>query len=115
MPYGVDKKKGGDSPSNVKFMEKCVAGISGTNKRTGKSYTKGEKVAICKSQLKKNKSKASLEFKGVDFDVLAKYLANRAMFLHKKMKEEGLTFSQAESLFEATLARIDFDIDRLRE
>ena len=34
-------------------MEKCVDSIKGTNKRTDKPYTKGEKIAICKVQLKK--------------------------------------------------------------
>jgi len=56
MPYGVDKKLGGDSKENDSWMEKCVAGINGKNKRTGKPYTKGEKIAICKAQLKKSKS-----------------------------------------------------------
>ena len=51
MPYGLEKKL--DTPKNNAWMEKCVDSISGTNKRTGKPYTKGEKVAICKVQLKK--------------------------------------------------------------
>ena len=114
MPYGIDKKQGGDSPSNVKWMEKCVAKISGTNKRTGKPYTKGEKIAICKAQLKKKKGKASLNDVSIDFDTLAKFLANRAIFIHKR-KKEGLTFSQAESLFETTLARRNFDLDKMGE
>jgi hypothetical protein len=57
MPYGVDKKQGGDSPANVKFMENCVKDIQGTNKRTGKLYTKSEKIAICKQALRNRKSK----------------------------------------------------------
>lgn len=55
MPYGVSKKQGGDSPSNTRFMEKCVKGINGTNPRTGKPWTKGEKIAICKTSLKRRK------------------------------------------------------------
>lgn len=57
MPYGVSKEQGGDSPSNVSFMERCVSHISGKNPRTGKPYTKGEKVAICKTALKRRKEK----------------------------------------------------------
>ena len=57
MPYGVDKKQGGDSPSNVKFMENCVKSITGKNKRTGKPYTKSEKIAICKQALRNRKKK----------------------------------------------------------
>ena len=57
MPYGVDKKIGGDNPSNVKFMEKCVKRITGTNPSTKQPYTKGEKIAICKTSLKNRKKK----------------------------------------------------------
>jgi len=51
MPYGLPKNL--DTPKNNTWMEKCVSGISGKSKRTGKPYTKGEKVAICKVQLSK--------------------------------------------------------------
>lgn len=60
-PYGVDKKIGGDNKQNDTFMEKCVSGITGTNKRTGKPYSKGEKIAICKTSLKNKKSKSSTD------------------------------------------------------
>lgn len=103
MPYGIDKKQGGDSPSNVKFVEKCVAKISGNNKRTGKPYTKSEKIAICKSQLKKNKAKASVdENYDVDNSTLARFLAYRAVFMHDRRKE-GLTYAQAETMWEKAL------------
>lgn len=51
MPYGIK----GETPKQTAFMERCVSGISGTNKRTKKAYTKSEKVAICKAQLSKTK------------------------------------------------------------
>lgn len=113
MPYGVDKKQGGDSPGNVKWMEKCTAKLSGTNKRTGKPYTKSEKIAICKSQLKK-KGKASLEDVNIEFDVLAKYLSRRAVFMHNK-RSEGKTYSQAEALFDAALAKNNFEFDGVED
>jgi hypothetical protein len=50
MPYGIDKKLGGDSPSNVKWMERCV-------KRVMVDYSKGKAIAICKTILKRKKSK----------------------------------------------------------
>ena len=53
MPYGVDKDIGGDSPTNVKFMERCVSSVM----KTGKD--KSAAVAICKASLKKNKGKHS--------------------------------------------------------
>ena len=49
MPYGIKN----ETPEQTKWMEKCVNSITGTNKRTDKPYTKGEKIAICKVQLKK--------------------------------------------------------------
>lgn len=48
-PYGIKN----ETKEQTKWMEKCVGSITGTNKRTGKPYTKGEKIAICKVQLKK--------------------------------------------------------------
>lgn len=57
MPYGIDEKLGGDSKENDAFMESCVARISGNNPRTGKPYTKGEKIAICKTALRNKKEK----------------------------------------------------------
>jgi len=58
MPYGVDKKQGGDNPSNTRFMERCVSRIKGKNSKTGQPYTKGEKIAICKKALElRRKSK----------------------------------------------------------
>jgi len=47
MPYGIKN----ETPKQTRWMEHCVSGIQGNNKRTGKPYTEGEKIAICKSQL----------------------------------------------------------------
>lgn len=47
MPYP------GVSPRLTKKMEDCVSKIRGINKRTGKPYTKGEKIAICHSTIVK--------------------------------------------------------------
>lgn len=48
-PYGVPN----ETKEQTQWIEKCVNSITGNNKRTGKPYTKGEKIAICKVQLKK--------------------------------------------------------------
>ena len=56
MPYGVDKKLGGDSPENDSWMENCVKKVM----KTGKD--KGSAVAICKTtfkKMKKDKAKSS--------------------------------------------------------
>lgn len=47
MPFGIK----GETPAITARMEKCVAGIKGVNKKTGKPYTEGEKIAICKTSL----------------------------------------------------------------
>lgn len=57
MPYGLEKEH--DTPENNAWMEKCVDSIKGINKRTGEEYTIGEKVAICKWQLKRMDYKTS--------------------------------------------------------
>jgi hypothetical protein len=57
MPYGIPNEK----PEQTSWMERCVSGIKGKNKRTGKPYTEGDKIAVCKAQLKKQGWKASEE------------------------------------------------------
>jgi ribosomal protein S7 len=57
MPYGVDKKIGGDSKENDKWMENCVTKVM----KSGKD--KGSAIAICKTSLQKMKGdKAKAEF-----------------------------------------------------
>lgn len=50
MPYGIKN----ETPEQTKWMERCVDSITGTNSRTGKPYKEGEKIAICKWNLKKH-------------------------------------------------------------
>jgi hypothetical protein len=50
MPYGIPN----ETKEQTMWMEHCVSDIHGTNKRTGKPYTEGEKIAICKAQMKKS-------------------------------------------------------------
>jgi hypothetical protein len=50
MPYGIKN----ETPEMTKWMENCVDSITGTNSRTGKPYKEGEKIAICKWNLKKH-------------------------------------------------------------
>lgn len=57
MPYGLKNEKTED----VKWVEDCINSITGTNKRTGKPYTEGEKIAICKAKRSKMKEKGSSE------------------------------------------------------
>ncbi len=53
MPYGIDKKIGGDSKENVTWMERCVKSI----KKQNPSYSEQKAIRICKTQLVKNKNK----------------------------------------------------------
>jgi len=116
MPYGVDKDIGGDNPSNVGWMEKCVSGVTGTNKRTGKPYTKGEKIAICKSQLKKKRSKSDVsDFTEVDADVISRVEDIIYEFSEKLYQQKiASTLTDGYQLAQAYLARCGHDVDLLR-
>lgn len=114
MPYNVDKKMGGDSEENTGFMEKCVSSISGTNKKTGKPYTKGEKIAICKTALKRKKeSNSSLETfaEQEDIDKVELITNTYLQKLYKTKRANSLV--EAEHLLEVALARCDHNIDYL--
>lgn len=114
MPYNIDKKLGGDSKENIKFMEDCIDSISGTNKRTGKPYTEGEKIAICKAALKRKKSSNSALdslAEEIDFDKV-----ERILFAYSwKAYQAGraATLSTAYYLAEAALAKCNYNIDYL--
>lgn len=68
MPYGVDKKLGGDNEENTKWMEGCVESVM----KGGKD--KSTAVAICKSQLRKKKeSKSDMDGEMMDDDLDEEY------------------------------------------
>lgn len=115
MPYGIDKKQGGDSPSNDKFMEDCVSKISGSNKRTGKPYTKGEKIAICKTALKRRKAKAETQQEEYVYDYEeAENIVNSALeHIKEHLRNLGRTDVEAEAMLEPILWRANFSVERL--
>ena len=51
MPYGVSKEAGGDSASNDRKMERCVAHVM------GKGKSKVSAIRICKVAIQKSKEK----------------------------------------------------------
>jgi len=57
MPYGVDKKLGGDSHENDSWMEKCVDKVMATGK------SKESAIKICKFTMKKSKMLEGMEKK----------------------------------------------------
>jgi hypothetical protein len=67
MPYGVDKKIGGDNETNDKWMEKCVSRVKASGKDEGTS------IAICKSVLKKTKGKQKVAEFILDKDIILEY------------------------------------------
>lgn len=106
MPYGVDKKIGGDNPSNTGFMEKCVAKVMEGGK------DKSSAIAICKAQLKKNKekNKSESEFTGVDPDILNKEYMKKQNFIGHLRQGKLVTYAQAEAEYYAFLAKTDFNL-----
>lgn len=67
MPYGIDKDIGGDSPENVKWMERCVKRVTGQKDKNGKEIPKDRAIAICKSTLQKTKGNAADAERVIDF------------------------------------------------
>ena len=116
MPYGVDKDLGGDNPSNVSFMEKCVSGIKGTNKRTQKLYTEGEKIAICKTALKKRKSKeSSLEQDAIQ-ESIAEFSNTQETILRGILRsEKASTIEGAYAYFQKRLILTNYDTSKILE
>ena len=112
MPYGVDKKLGGDNPSNVSWMEKCVSDIHGTNKKTGKPYTKGDKIAICKAQLKRKKSDIEKEIT-IDPDILDNFDSIKEQIIHKLVYRDNITSDRAELMYEVLLEKSDYNLEVL--
>jgi hypothetical protein len=99
MPYGVDKDQGGDDSKNTEWMEKCVTSVMD---RTGKD--KSSAIAICKAQLKKQKSKANLDSFELDAEILEWFDTTKISYINRLMMG-GKTFQQASSQFEADLAK----------
>jgi hypothetical protein len=89
-----------------KALEDCVKAIKGTNKKTGKPYTKSEKYAICNSRLKKSKSS---EAEIIDDVTTATFNASQILFQNKVVP----SIDDARMLTDALLARADYDVDRL--
>lgn len=103
MPYGVDKKQGGDSPENVSWMERCVKSVMSKNSK----LSKGSAIAICKTQLSKTKDKKSEIL--FDPDILQAHSMIKAQFISKKMRD-GVSYTDASALFDIELAKNNFDI-----
>jgi hypothetical protein len=109
MPYNIDSKQGGDSPENDTWMEGCVNSIEGKNKKTGQPYTKGEKIAICKTQLKKKKeSKSELDFI-LDEEVISTFNKYREKYLRDTKAALNVDERTAIGMFEVHLARRNFE------
>jgi len=117
MPYGVDKKLGGDSKENVGWMEKCVAKVSGENSRTGKPYTKSEKIAICKAQMRKSKSSVSFyEDEIIIDDAICNEVSDVFATTVTKLVDSKRVNTQeaAYLLAESMLAKADYETDLLK-
>lgn len=121
MPFGVDKNQGGDNPSNTKWMEECVAKVKGKSRKTGGELSKGEKIAICKAQLKRNKEKkASLNLvldldqfdAAVDGDLMDTHNEFMSQCINKMMRSgKTSTMEDAKIMCERELEANNFDTE----
>ena len=101
MPYGLPKDIGGDSPSNIKWMENCISKLSKTR---GKSSA----IAICKSQLIKTRRKnKKSEFEDIDLKIVNDYLLSKHIFIKNEMRK-GYNFKQANDLFFKSLIKDNY-------
>lgn len=103
MPYNIPDNLGGDSPQNTKWMETCINSITGINKRTRKPYTESEKIAICKTALKKKKTTSQAEEEinhGIDRCIM-------------KLMQKGKSFKQAEQEVLALAKKYEYDLERI--
>lgn len=105
MPYGVDKKLGGDSEKNDSWMEKCVSSVMSKDK----SKSKSSAIAICKYQMKRmHESKSETDEIKIDQDIIGKEEVQRHQYIGKAMAD-GKSYQQALSEYEATLAKHNFE------
>jgi hypothetical protein len=105
MPYpGMNK-------TEVKWMDDCTTAIKGVNKKTGKPYTPGEKIAICKSQMMKSKG---AEFTGIDKDIFDKIESLELKVVAQLLRNKrARNVVQAKATYEALLAKSGYDVDIL--
>ena len=102
-PFGIDKKLGGDSPENIKWMEECK------KKFIAQGKPESNAIAICKAQMKK--SRASLDDEIVlDYDLVNKVelVYNRAI---QVLMRKGNTYNEASALAGAYLVQCDYDFE----
>lgn len=89
-----------------KAVEECVKKISGTNPRTGKSYTQSEKWAICTARVKKSgKSEEQISTE------VANATYNFSMNLYNSGKARN--FAEAYDMTQSTLQKIDYNYEVL--
>jgi hypothetical protein len=103
-PYNM---KNGDTPKSDAWMEKCVSSITGKNKRTGKPYTEGERIAICKTQYEKSKG---AEFTSIDEDILRSIENLELRVVAQLFKNKRVyNASGAMAIYEMLLAKSGYD------
>jgi len=93
-----------------KQLEDCVAKVSGTNKRTGKPYTRSEKYAICNAQMKKsNEGKAEAE--------VASIVENEIESAKDRLIQQGRVKNRDEASMhvEVVLTRYNYDVDEMKK
>lgn len=104
MPYGIDKKLGGDTKENDSWMERCVSKVE-ANLPASRKDKHGSAIAICKAQMKKSK-KAGFIYEEdifVEPEVVASFESFREQWIKKTMNT-GKSFIESNELFNSYLA-----------
>jgi hypothetical protein len=96
-------------------VERCVAKMKGTNKRTGKPFTQSEKWAICTAMHNKKKD-ASFEEEEIKLDEeIVAAVENSMAECVKKMMNSGKakTSAEAHEMCEAAMARSGYNVKNM--
>lgn len=93
-----------------KKLEDCVAKVSGTNKRTGKPYTRSEKYAICNAQMKKS-------HEGKEQAEVASIVENELESAKDRLIQQGRVKNRDEASMhvEVVLTRYNYDVDEMKK
>lgn len=91
-----------------KKLEDCVKQMTGTNKRTGKPYTKSEKYAICTSAMKE-KNKSEEEVASIVEEEIEQ--AKDRLIQQRKVN----TREEAGMHIDIVLSRYNYDIEEMKK
>ncbi len=95
-------------------VERCVAKLSGVNKRTGKPYTQSEKWAICQAAHKKGKSSVEDIIEDETITLAEEEFDKKMSACHQRMMKTGRAKNaeDAHQICMKELAKANYNLTR---